>query len=751
VKVVATGGTIANTPSGRLNAAEVAEAIPQLQKVARLEVEEVIRVGSSSITLANWLDPRPPHQRHPGARSEVKGVVVTHGSNTVEETAYFLSLTVKSDKPVVLTAAQRQFTTLSSDSPKNFLQAVRVAASDEARGKGVLVVLKRHDPRRARRDPRRSATGSRPTTAATSVRSAWSTRDKVSFYRAPTRRGPAFDLPQKLPRVTSSTRMADADGALIDASKAEGLVIAGFPTGSGTPAMDEAVKRVRREGRAGGHDAIAAARAASPTRGRPRKRPVLWGDNLTPQKARILLMLALTRTRDRADSRRSSTPTEPGRACERPVQALLRAARGPRRGPLLSRAVSSSTRLPSAGRTPGTWSRSRRSTSRRHVVLTQMFLVPDEPPLEGLSRSSASTTAPPRDAELLSRHAAQPVHALLLQELVAARLVLLHAGDDRPAGAERVRPVQAARTVLQVRPAQPVRAVLLRHGGSGRRGPDRRHRLPRLDGGRLPADDRPRLVDPEARAGARPGGAQPGDRAVRAGAGRLSRRVPLPGDSPVPLSLPYIGVYHAVERTKDEYRLSHERPAWRVWHNGDQDFLAQPGDRVFVFFRVFSPTRFADEVRMRWFLRQEHGWVLQDTVPIKIVGGRAEGFRGYGFKSKYQPGEWKVQIETPTSARSAASTSRLRPRRPHRAASRSTSSRNFRRRGGGARLCLSFGQHVPILGFRQAFLEVARGRGRMRLVLAGNDDRRDVELHQFLRLRSRRGVPVEQVAPHLVD
>ena len=115
---------------------------------------------------------------------------------------------------------------------------------------------------------------------------------------------------------------------------------------------------------------------------------------------------------------------------------------------------------------------------------------------------------------------------------------------------------------------------------------------------------------------------------------------------PVPLSIPFIGVYHAVERTPDEYRLSHERPAWRFWHNGDQVFRAQPGDRVFVFFRVFSPARFADEVRMRWYLRQERGWVLQDTVPIKIVGGRAEGFRGYGFKSKYQPGEWKVQIET---------------------------------------------------------------------------------------------------------
>src|ERR1700704_1354122 len=97
IKVVATGGTIANTPSGRLHAGEVAEAIPQLKKVARLEVEEVIRVGSSPITVDNWLTlARRINEilaREPG----VQGVVVTHGSNTLEETAYFLHLTIKTD------------------------------------------------------------------------------------------------------------------------------------------------------------------------------------------------------------------------------------------------------------------------------------------------------------------------------------------------------------------------------------------------------------------------------------------------------------------------------------------------------------------------------------------------------------------------------------------------------------------------------------------------------------------------------
>lgn len=119
---------------------------------------------------------------------------------------------------------------------------------------------------------------------------------------------------------------------------------------------------------------------------------------------------------------------------------------------------------------------------------------------------------------------------------------------------------------------------------------------------------------------------------------------------PVPLSIPFIGVYHSVERTEQGYRLSHERPPWRFWHNGDQEFVARPGDKVYVFFRVFSPTRFSDQVQMRWYWKDEaRGWTLQDSIPIKIVGGREQGFRGYGFKSNYQPGAWKVQIETTDS------------------------------------------------------------------------------------------------------
>jgi hypothetical protein len=116
---------------------------------------------------------------------------------------------------------------------------------------------------------------------------------------------------------------------------------------------------------------------------------------------------------------------------------------------------------------------------------------------------------------------------------------------------------------------------------------------------------------------------------------------------PVPLSMPFIGVYHGVVKAPEGYRLSHERPVWRFWHNGDQKFTAQPGDRVYVFFRIYSPTRFSERVLARWHWKDATGaWAPQDAIPVDIAGGRAEGFRGYGHKSNYRAGEWKVQVET---------------------------------------------------------------------------------------------------------
>jgi len=314
IKVVATGGTIANTPSGRLHAGEVVEAIPQLKSVARLEVEELMRVGSSAITVANWLALSRRINEILAKEEDVKAVVVTHGSNTVEETAYFLGLTVKSDKPVVLTAAQRQFTTLSSDSPKNFLQAVRVAASDAARGKGALVVA--NDTILAAREATKEISYRLETYSGKDLGMlGFVDDDQVTFYRQPVRKHTAaapFDVGglQRLPRVDIVYTYADADGVLADAAvergKAEGLVIAAFPTGSPSPALEKALDRIAAKGipvvitNRGGMGRVRDTRGGAADA----KRHFVWGDNLTPQKARILLMLALTRTREPAELQR---------------------------------------------------------------------------------------------------------------------------------------------------------------------------------------------------------------------------------------------------------------------------------------------------------------------------------------------------------------------------------------------------------------------------------------------------------------
>lgn len=305
VAVLATGGTIANTPSGRLHAGEVAGAIPALRNVARLEVEELVRVASSAIGVEDWL-PLARRVNERLSQPQVKGVVVTHGSNTVEETAYFLGLTVKSEKPVVLTAAQRQFTTLSSDSPKNFLQAVRVAASDEARGKGALVVT--NDVINAARDVSKDISTRLETYSSRDLGAlGFVDDDRVTFYRTPVKQhtvATPFDVLriERLPRVDIVYTYAGADGALIEAAVAqgaEGIVIAGFPTGVATPLMEEAIRRAAARGipvvmtNRGGMGRVMDKKPAE-------ARPLIWGDNLTPVKARILLMLALTTARDPA-------------------------------------------------------------------------------------------------------------------------------------------------------------------------------------------------------------------------------------------------------------------------------------------------------------------------------------------------------------------------------------------------------------------------------------------------------------------
>jgi len=234
---------------------------------------------------------------------DVDGIVFVQGTNSIEENAYFLNLTVRTGKPVVVTGAQRPFTALSSDGPLNLLNAVRVAACEEARGKGVLVVA--NGEINAARDVTKTDTYRLQTFRSRELGIlGYADPDRIVFYRAPTRRHTTqsvFDLAGAgaLPRVDIVYVTTGARADLAEAAVklgAQGLVIAGSGAGS-TGDMRKPLAELVKQG-------VAVVRSARVGDGRVirddnwQEPGMIAADNLSPQKAAVLLALALTRTRD---------------------------------------------------------------------------------------------------------------------------------------------------------------------------------------------------------------------------------------------------------------------------------------------------------------------------------------------------------------------------------------------------------------------------------------------------------------------
>ncbi|MFL5319768.1 MAG: DUF2914 domain-containing protein [Myxococcaceae bacterium] len=117
---------------------------------------------------------------------------------------------------------------------------------------------------------------------------------------------------------------------------------------------------------------------------------------------------------------------------------------------------------------------------------------------------------------------------------------------------------------------------------------------------------------------------------------------------PVPLAATYIGIFHDVKRAGGgAYELSYEDQGWKFWHKGDQTFHARAGDKIFVFARVFAPKKFSDNIYARWsFDDPKRGWVSSDKVRLGISGGKEEGFATWSTKQNYQPGNWRVELQT---------------------------------------------------------------------------------------------------------
>ncbi|MCO6418211.1 asparaginase [Siccirubricoccus sp. KC 17139] len=323
IAVIGTGGTISGVGADRLDlyeygtsgrfmkVDELLATVPELSRIAEIVQVPYMNVASTAFGPTHWLAILKLIHQTAKADPTLAGIVVTHGTATLEETAYFLNLAVRVDVPVVICGAMRPSSALGADGGMNLLNAVRVAACPQSRGMGVLVML--NDEINAARDVAKVSNYRLNTFVSRDVGVLGSADgDMVEFYRKPLRRGApdvefAMDGLADLPRVDIIPAYAGADAVLVEAAVAagaKGLVSAGLPSGSPSPAqlgaLEAAVKRgviVVQSSRSGSGRVI-------DTKVSLRKSGFLGGDSLTPVKARILLMLALTRTSDPEEIRR---------------------------------------------------------------------------------------------------------------------------------------------------------------------------------------------------------------------------------------------------------------------------------------------------------------------------------------------------------------------------------------------------------------------------------------------------------------
>ena len=237
VWVLATGGTIAGRGDsaasttvykpGSVLAMDLVKAVPEIAQHADVKVDQLFNVASGDLTLDNWLTLANRINAIYKTDSSVAGIVVTHGTSTLEETAYFLNLTVRDDRPVIVTGSMRPSTAMSADGPLNLLNAVRTAVAPDARGKGVLVVA--NDEINAARDVTKTNTYRVETFQSPELGFlGYVDADRVAFYRASTRRHTSrseFDLAEvkELPKVDILDPDVQPNTALISASAASGV------------------------------------------------------------------------------------------------------------------------------------------------------------------------------------------------------------------------------------------------------------------------------------------------------------------------------------------------------------------------------------------------------------------------------------------------------------------------------------------------------------------------------------------------
>ena len=325
VAVIGTGGTISAvgrhslelmeyiTNKTMYDVHELLARVPEADRVAEVVPVPYAALPSTSIEPTHWLELNERIHSLVEKNLELDGIVLTHGTATLEETAYFLGLTLKVGCPVVVTGAQRPASGLGTDAFLNIVNALRVGGSETARGLGVLVML--NDEIHAAREVAKTSTQRLQTFRTPDFGAlGHADADGVAIYRRPARRrapDTEFDVrgasAGELPRVDVSLSYAGADGADVAAfveAGARGIVVSGFAPGLNTKGQVRALERAHEAGVVLVQSSRVGSGRVPPLAGDQQLPGPIVADNLTPWKARILLMLALRETGDRDEIRR---------------------------------------------------------------------------------------------------------------------------------------------------------------------------------------------------------------------------------------------------------------------------------------------------------------------------------------------------------------------------------------------------------------------------------------------------------------
>ena len=316
VVILGTGGTIAGSgtagktqgyTAGSIDIQSLIDGVPGLDTLANLQGEQVLNTASDNVTAKDWIV--LANRINELAKDDnIAGFVITHGTDTLEETAYFLDLTVKTDKPVICVGAMRPATATSADGPMNLYQSVALARTPEARGKGVMIVFS--DGIYAAREVTKVTTYK---TDAFNGRDfgalGYMVDDKAYFYNTSAKKHTVdtpFDVSEleDLPKVGVAYFHIDAEPDMLKyyLDNYEGVVVAGAGNGSSSTLWSNLVKET-----VDGGSEVVVVRAGRMDNGivtdNANYMQSIAANNLNPQKARILLALALTQTKDREQIR----------------------------------------------------------------------------------------------------------------------------------------------------------------------------------------------------------------------------------------------------------------------------------------------------------------------------------------------------------------------------------------------------------------------------------------------------------------